>query len=212
MKYQGEKTTGANKKTFYVLCSTFCDNRGYSLVELMVAVTLFTLVAMASISALISINDASKKAQTMRAILDNLNFAAENMARNLRVGTNYYCGESLTPQPPLDCSLSGGSAISFSDYEGRWIVYRFNSTKKNIERFIGGVGPLPLTPENPVGSLPEENPLSVDNLRFYVSGSGPSDGKQPRVVIVLDGTAKHSNKIQTTFELQTSVSGRQIDL
>ena len=29
MKYQGEKTTGANKKTFYVLRSTFYDKRGF---------------------------------------------------------------------------------------------------------------------------------------------------------------------------------------
>ena len=38
MKYQGEKTTGANKKTFYVLCSTFCDRRGFTMIETMVAI------------------------------------------------------------------------------------------------------------------------------------------------------------------------------
>ena len=143
----------------------------------------------------------------MRAIIDNLNFAVENMARNLRVGSNYFCGESLAFHAPADCSLSGGSAISFRDYNNNWVVYRLNSTAQ-IEKSVNSGSYLPLTPYNASVSL---QPLSIDYLRFYVSGSPSGDGLQPRVVVVIQGTAIYNTKIQTKFQLQTSVSQRKID-
>ena len=60
---------------------------GFTLVELLVAVSLFVVVSTVSIMALITIKEANAKAQVKRNVLSNLSFAVENMARNLRVGT-----------------------------------------------------------------------------------------------------------------------------
>ncbi len=192
---------------------------GYSLVEMLVAVAIFTIVAMVSISALISINDANKKAQTMRAIIDNLNFATENMARNLRVGTTYHCDYTNLLAPlsqPLDCASSGAGSIAFEAYNGDsanpndQVVYSLNSNGQIMKSVNSGGTFLPLTPYN--GELaPELQPLTIDYLRFYVTGALPGDNLQPRVVIVIGGTARYSSQIQTKFQIQTSVSERRID-
>lgn len=185
---------------------------GFSLIELLVAVSIFTVVAMVSISALISVNDANKKAQTIRAIIDNLNFSVENMARNLRVGSNYYCGYSATERPPGDCPNSS-NAISFFDHNGNWIVYYLSTDGRNQIRKISGTGTdLPLTPyiDSAPGGL---QPLEINHLAFFVSGAASTgDNQQPRVVIVLSGTARYSEKIETKFQIQTSVSQRSLDL
>jgi prepilin-type N-terminal cleavage/methylation domain-containing protein len=193
-------------------------SRGFSLVEMMVAVALFTIVAMVSISALLSVNDANRKAQTMRAIIDNLNFAVENMARNLRVGSTYNCGTATPIASPRDC-INGDSSIAFESYVGDpgnpndQVVYRLDTdapTNKGQIMKSGDSGStfLPLTPF--VSGLASQ-PLVVDYLKFYVTGSASSDGKQPRVVIVIGGTASYNEKIKTRFLMQTSVSQRHLD-
>lgn len=196
---------------------------GYSLVELIVAIAIFTIVAIVSISALISINDANKKAQTTRAIIDNLNFAVENMARNLRVGTNYFCGGSTIS--PADVSLGtngnclgGNVGIAFKSYTGSNVAYRLNSNgqiEKSDSSWTGSSSWLPISPyiTPPVGSTSFAQPLTIDSMKFYVTGTDPAESPmvQPRVVIVIRGTARYNDKIQTQFNIQTSVSQRRLD-
>lgn len=192
--------------------------RGFSLVEMMVAVAVFTVVAMVSISALLSVNDANRKAQTMRAIIDNLNFAVENMSRNLRVGMTYNCGVVGTITTPNDC-LNGASSIAFESYTGDTanpndqIVYRLDTdapvNKGQIMKSSdSGSTFLPFTPF--VAGAPFQ-PLVIDYLKFYVTGASLGDSKQPRVVIVVGGTASYNEKIKTRFLMQTSVSQRHLD-
>ncbi|MEK7614235.1 MAG: prepilin-type N-terminal cleavage/methylation domain-containing protein [Patescibacteria group bacterium] len=220
MKYLKTKTEKVIKKTLYALRSTLYDKRGYSLIEMMVAVSLFTLVATVSISALISVNDANKKAQTMRSVIDNLNFAVENMARNLRVGFNYHCNYNDPSQPidkSLDCaSVSGASSVAFEAYNGDssnsndQIVYALNNNGQIMRSTNSGLSFSPLTPYNSSPSVIYQ-PLTIDYLTFFVVGTAAGDSKQPRVVIVVGGTARYNNEIQSKFQIQTSVSGRRID-
>src|SRR3989338_10973675 len=65
---------------------------GFTLVEMIVAVGFFTVIMLVVISGLASVSGANEKARTMRVVIDNLNFAVENMARTLRVGSDYHCG------------------------------------------------------------------------------------------------------------------------
>lgn len=196
--------------------------KGFTLIELMVSVAIFAVVAVVSISSLSAINYANKKAQTMRAIIDNLNFAMENMARSLRVGTTYHCDYqkdgSGYPRiyEPLDCPSPSGS-IAFESYDGDpgnandQIVYGLDpNTGQIMKSKDSGTTFLPLTPhiDSPLGGF---QPLTINYLHFYVAGSTENDGIQPRVVIVVGGTAYYDNKTSTDFQLETSVTQRRID-
>ena len=167
----------------------------------------------------------------MRAVIDNLNFVMEGMARNLRVGTTYHCFgfnssvsfESLNLDWAEDC-VSGKTAIAFEAYNGDpsspndQIIYALNDNGQIIKSTNSGDDFLPLTPhlineDNPEVLIPSDlQPLTIDYLRFDVTGAGTlSDQVQPRIIIVVGGTARYDQKIQTTFQIQTSVSQRQID-
>ena len=180
-------------------------NRGITLIEALISTTLFSVVMLISIGALISVSDSNRKSEITRTVMDNLNLAMESMARNLRVGYDYHCNVDFTPvTSPSDC-ISGASSIAFEGYKGTGssadqIIYRLNNGQ--IERSIDGGGIyIPLT-------SPE---LSIDNLLFYVTGALPGDGAQPRVVIVLSGSATFKGAIKTEFKLQTTISQRRID-
>ncbi len=160
---------------------------GYSLIEMMVSVTLFTIVAMVSISTLISLSDANRKAQSMRIVIDNLNFALENISRNLRVGSDY---------SGVGCGSSGCTGITFKSSEGVSTTYSFSSNNA-ITKNIGN-GEAPIT---------SKSQIYINNLKFNVVGIG-NDNVQPRVLITVKGTATSTGGQSTSFHIQTTATQR----
>jgi prepilin-type N-terminal cleavage/methylation domain-containing protein len=73
-----------------------CSNKsrlksGFSLVEMIVSIGIFAIVAVISLGALTKIVSANRKAQSIQNSVTNLNFALDAMSRELRVGSKYYC-------------------------------------------------------------------------------------------------------------------------
>src|SRR3989338_8582023 len=106
-------------------------NKGFSLIEIMVSLAIFSIVVLVATGALLSILNANKKTQALKAVVNNFNFALENMARNIRVGKNYHCDTTENFgnfTSPADC-LNGASQIeliapdnSSSDSRTKWIA------------------------------------------------------------------------------------------
>src|SRR3972149_1703934 len=67
------------------------SKRGFTLIEIMIAITLFTAIMIIGTGAVLQTNSVYKKTQTMRSVMDNLNFIMEDMVRNLRLGSSYHC-------------------------------------------------------------------------------------------------------------------------
>ena len=58
---------------------TISKNRGFTLIEMMVSVSIFVIVALIVSGVLVQLSAAYKKAQAMRLLMDNLNFALEKI-------------------------------------------------------------------------------------------------------------------------------------
>ncbi len=184
--------------------------KGFSLVEIMVSVTLFSVVMTISVGSLLSLIDANRKAQALNSVINNLNFALENMSRNIRVGNTYHCSTSSSVPVDLDttkdCS-SGGILFAFEGTGGDMsdsmdqIVFRFinNRIEKSID---GGVTFIAITASE----------VTIDDMKFYVAGTTRGDLFQPRVVMTIQGTAGVNVKSKTNFNLQTTVTQRVLDL
>lgn len=65
--------------------------RGFTLIEMMIAVALFTIVMVIGIGAVLNANLLHKKTQSVRAVIDNLGFVMEDIARNVRLGYDFTC-------------------------------------------------------------------------------------------------------------------------
>lgn len=72
------------------------QNKGFTLVEIIVSLAVFSIVAVVALGALLKIVDTNKKAQTLEASLTNLDYALESMSRELRVGSVYHCESTWT--------------------------------------------------------------------------------------------------------------------
>lgn len=201
------------------------NQKGFFIVELLVATFIFGIVMTVSIGALITALDANKKNQSLQSVLNNLNVSLETITKTIAVGAYYYCdGYSLPPSTSTnDCPISGnqpgGTSIGFlynkdlneDDIANDVIVYKFEpgSGKGYISRTIhyGGTGG---SSEAVRMTAPEVN---ITAMKFYVSGSATfvnNNYEQPKVIITIDGNAPAGprNPAGTQFRVQTMVTQR----
>lgn len=191
------------------------ESRGFTLVEMIVAVALFSVVMLVSVGALLSLVGASRKVQSLQSVMDNLNITLDGMVRAVRMGSNFHCG-STNFQVTQDCGSTSDDpanhhVFAFEPFgntsaDQPWI-YSYNASTKRLYKSENGAVPVPIT-------APE---VSIDNLQFYVVGSKrgcaatPCDTVQPKLVVIVTGTAG-TDKARTTFHIQVTAVQRLLDL
>lgn len=187
--------------------------KGFTLVEMIVAVGLFAVVMIVSVGALLALVGANRKAQALQSVMNNLDVTLDGMARGIRMGTTFDGSLACSSNNggPKDCT-GGGSTFSFEPYgqtpsDPPWI-YTYNSATKSISKTVNGTAIGITAPE-----------ISIDSMTFYVVGTNrgctvtPCDTVQPKVVIVVSGTAPVlQTKTRTTFHIQVTAVQRVLDL
>ena len=178
---------------------------GFTLVEMITAVAIFSMVMVIAMGALLSVLGANKQTQSMQTVVNNLGLAMEMMSREIRTGYVYHCGDSGDYTQPQDC-LNGENFIAFESHSGSpsdpddQVIFRLRDgqIQKSTD---GGNTFLNLT-------SPE---LILENLSFCVVGSDPDDTLQPKVLIIVNGYVKRGTGMPSYFNLQTTVSQRILD-
>lgn len=166
---------------------------GFTLVEMMVAVAVFSVVMTVAAGALLGVIDANRKAQAIQTAINNVNFALESISKDMRMGSDYRCIDSSWN--PIGCALAGNVGVTYLSSKNQQVSYLFENPK--IERKIGSNSPEDLT-------APE---VEITDMVFYVLRDD-STKKQPRVILTLNGKAGTKISIQTDFSLQTTISQR----
>jgi prepilin-type N-terminal cleavage/methylation domain-containing protein len=174
-------------------------NKGFSLIEMLVAVAVFAVMATISAGALLNASDSQQKILAIRVTQDNLNYALDVIGKEIRTGSSYHCGLDIS-LVPLDCP-SGGSSFTFLNASDQTVTYRLNSQRLEVSK-DGGANWQFLT---------SSDLIIIDQLSFYTVGAPANDGLQPRVTVVLRGIAGLKEKIKSRFNIQTTVSQRILD-
>jgi prepilin-type N-terminal cleavage/methylation domain-containing protein len=188
------------------------QKRGFTLVEVLVAVTLFTIVVTTAVSALIVILDANRKAQNISTTVNNAFFTFEIMTRLMRTGINYHCGSAGTRTAPRDC-VNGDSEVYFTDDRGRFVhIWHDTSATGSIMMEVDSTVPMNGSPFEPAYSLTAPD-FDVETLLFHVTGSTISaDTEQPKTTIVLHGITNAGTPESSSLKLQSTVVQRMLDL
>jgi len=173
--------------------------RGYTLIELIVSVALFSIVMLVAGTAFLALISLDRKARATNDVVTNLSYVVDSMERSIRTGTTYNCGGIG------DCWTTPRSSFSFLDSENRTIEYRLlvTGSKGQIQQRINGGSWAPLTDPR----------VDVELLSFYARGTTPGDSVQPTVVLVLRGSLRPdplSDPVE--FVIESGATQRLIDI
>lgn len=194
--------------------------KGFTLVEMIVAIGLFTIALFITSSAFLSVLNADRKSRATRTAMDNLNLSLEDMARRVKTGSIYNCGGGAGT---MDCS-PGGSILAITDQNGERIIYKRGTGSSAVTAGSGasGCGTGFNTSQGCIVRDKASTALRVTgsdvditDLQFLVSGSTIWDpvGRntvQPYASIMVEGVT--TGKVTTGFNIQTTVAQRAYDI
>lgn len=202
------------------------NKNGYTIIETMIAISVFLVVIMTGMGSLLNANLLHQKSQDMRSIIDGLSFMMEDISRNVRTGYNYHCFTSSDTIPSSTSSIvstpkSGAScwAIAFESDTGDSTTLDGDPADDNDQwvYYISG-GDLfkstqgPYAPANFIQLNSDEVVISGISGFSVLGAEAPLGNlQQPFITIRLSGTITFKNVV-TPFSLQTSASQRLIDI
>jgi prepilin-type N-terminal cleavage/methylation domain-containing protein len=199
--------------------SSYQQQSGFTLVEMIVSLTLFSVVITITVGALLSLIGSNDQLRTEQSVMTNLAFALDSMSREIRTGTYFFCStgtnfnnQDLTigARTTQDCTatstglsfVEGGRSITASTGSTR-IAYYFDSSNHAIMRRVGNQAPQSMTSEG----------IYIANLEFTVTGTdtleASTNTEQPTVTIFID--ARDSATGIPNY-VQTTVTQRALDL
>ena len=170
--------------------------RGYTLVELIVAVGLFAFVMTIAAGSYLTMIGLNERTQGLVSGINNLSSALESMTRSIRTGYGYNCAGLG------DCS-SGASSLSFTNASGQAVTYTLGTqTGRN-----GTVGDITAN-----GSPLTDPSVDITDLTFYVFGSSSADENQARITISVSGTVTVGPGKTEPFTIETGATMRGTDI
>lgn len=198
-------------------------NRGFTLIELMVSVSIFATVAVIATGAVLTANNINKQAQAIKQTMDNLNFALDSMVLKLKKGGGYYCNSPISDPPVYPTSPSssdcpgGGTSLAFkladTDSSNSRSVFMYRLSGGSLQEARGQESDTGAITMSGFTSL-TSSAITINDLKFFVlgncEGGNPCDAtaSQPRVLISISGVAT-AGKQTSTFAVQTTVSDRR---
>lgn len=170
--------------------------RGFTLIEMMISVALFSIVMLIAMTALLTLIEQNRRAQALNSVMTDLNFTLESVSRAARTGSDYDCGGA-----GRDCPISfpggGSDRVTLRDQGNNLLSYRIESDGlyRNGAR---------LTAEGVT--------LSTQESKFFVTGADVTDTtQQPQITLVLVGESVYEDET-VSFSLQTTVTQRIVEL
>jgi len=181
------------------------NQKGFTLVEMIIALTLFSLVVAMSTGALVGLFDANRKSQSLASVINNLNYSIENMTRTIRFAKAYNCGAAIPLTTPVNCTgnpTPPGESIAVTSGSGT-TIFRFNNSNSKLEISTNnGTTYTPIT----------SSEVTITYAKFFVYNTASGEGRQPYALIIIRGYAGSKPSSRSEFDIQTIVSQRPLDL
>ncbi len=198
--------------------------KGFTLVEMLISVSLFSVVMMIATSTIFGIIAGNRRSQDINAVVNNLNFAIESMVRDIKTGYSYQCGYSFPIERDdprylcRDASVAMDKIAFISTLSGtpEAVEYKFvppnDTTPGYIEYTASNESSYPVTSPD----------VNVKSVKFYINNPGivtpetdDEDIAQPGVFLVIEAETSDKNskdKRVTKYNIQTFISQRHLNI
>ncbi len=140
------------------------NQKGFTIVELLVSVTIFTIIVFFSLGSVVIIFSSNRKSESIRSAIDNANFALEVMTREIKFGSGF------------DSTIG----LKFENATGETIT--FSKEGNQIFKKIGTGSSLPIT--SPTYNVDTMN-IKLNNtdtqplITIFIKGIAMPGSKEP---------------------------------
>ncbi len=199
------------------------NKKAFTLIEVVVAVGLFSIVMMVALAIILSVVDNNKKVHSVNVVVDNLNFAIDSMVRDIKTGKFYQCGIKNTINIGDDSGCSAGqnntaiTLVSTLYDKDKIVQYEFKEDLKKIFKSSCDISTTSGGSTQVVGTgctIPTEltsSEITITAVNFVVNPGRPSDS-QPTVFVLINGTSAINPTEASDFTIQTLISQRYLNI
>ncbi len=213
---------------------TYSPQAGFSLVEMIVSLGVFSIVITIAVGALLMMIASNDQLQEEQSVMTNLSFALDSMTREIRTGTEYYCetrnsdgdvNNIFNDSNDIDYILNSytndcpaGRSPSVHNFQGiafkesgdsitggdERILYYFNKNENKIFRRVGASAAQPITSSG----------IHIENAEFYVTSSDSvSGGDENQASVTIFIQARDPDDPNSKLhEIQTTITQRSLDI
>ena len=185
-------------------------NKSYTLIEVLVAVGIFTIIIAAPTGFLVGSLKGQQKALASQKLLDNTSYALEYISRALRMAKKEFSTELATACLLEDSTILYGYNYQITRSE---TGLRFINYKEECQEFFLEQKRLKESKDGIENYLTSED-LEITSLKFQLSGQAQTDAEQPRVTLFLEikGGKSLKAELRPLIKIQTTISQRNLDV
>ena len=183
-------------------------NKGYTLIEIMIAVSIFFIVVAAPTGFFVGSIKGQQKALSSQELIDNVSYNLEYISRAIRMAKKDKAGDCLS--------------IAKNNYQANSTSIRFLNYDNKCQEFFleGGKLKVRKSVDNTSANFGSSLPLTPESLEVISFKTGPSDSwdqgdnQQPRVTLFLNmkGARGLAEELQPRIQIQTTISQRNLDV
>lgn len=168
------------------------DRQGFTLLELIVAIGLFSTVTSIAIGGFAAAMRAQRQAGSFIAANSNISLVLEQMNREMRTGFDFCVNGQVCPS---------ATEVSFKNARNQVVTYCLSDGA--LLRGVGGGGCGASNFQRVTADA-----IAVRHLRFYLRGERAGDNLQPRITIAIGVSPKEQALTENIINLQTTASPR----
>jgi prepilin-type N-terminal cleavage/methylation domain-containing protein len=178
-------------------------NKGVTLIEMLAAVAIFSIIVGAISGIFISAIRAQRRVLATQELLDQTSYVLEYMGRALRmaikddIDSGGVVKNCLTGDKVNYETISNG--IKFRNYHNECQTFYLDSNRLKESR-------------NTVENYLTSEKITVQKFKINLSGETQTDTIQPRVTFFLEALGRGATGEQPKIQIQTSISQRNLDV
>lgn len=215
--------------------------KGFTLVEMLVVLGLFSFIMTLATSVLYSTQAVNVKLSETQVVLDNVSVSLETMTRDIRYGSDFHCADTV-PDTTISTSYQLRRNCSYdnvgANHGGRVLILKPVDAATSTDRvaYYASTTPTGMVIEKDeyfYGKPKATYQITADDVRikslvFYVTGAsstvlakdefdveipGTNDYIQPLITLMINGETVplKESATPTPFVVQTSISSRVLD-
>ena len=185
------------------------NKKGYTLIEIIVAIGIFSMLMIFVMGIFKSIMEGQRSAISSQNIQENLRYSFEVMSREIRAAKGNHSGSECVPISPgyykvyntnsLDNPPDSGNILYFKNKDDDCVIYA--TTTDNQIKIKRGLNEMIVTPDE----------VEIKKFDFFVADDKADafHSQQARVTFVIEAEIKGGKDIhKQNIKMQTTVSSR----